>query len=559
MGYGGKVLLAACWLLPVFVLAVPGSWAGELEKYRAGLPFTMPVFEIPKFPDRVFSIAQHGGVPDGRTLNTGAFAGAIRACSAAGGGTVLVPPGTWLTGPIRLESNVNLHVERGALVLFSSRIEDFPLIAGFDGKSKSFMVTPPIHAYRARNIAVTGGGVFDGAGEVWRYVKREKLTERQWKELVASGGVVSEDGKQWWPSREAMEGEKYLAMLERRRKTPGAEDYARVREYLRPDLVRLVQSDGILLDGPTFRNAPKFHLHCVQSENIVIRNVRILTEWHAQNGDGLDLNSCRNVIVSNATVDVGDDGLCLKPGTIASSQKPGPACENIVIADCIVYHAHGGFVIGSESYGGVRNVALRNCQFIGTDVGLRFKSLRGRGGVVEKVFIDGIQMRQIRNEAVLFDMYYGEGDPEERSAADMVPYPVTERTPDFRDITIRNVTCTDARRAVLMNGLPELPLSGIVFDSLTITSRAGFQSTFARDIVLRDVSLFVERGPVASFRQSSAVTVSSLSYRAGGDLLLEVLGEQSRAIRLINVDRTGAKQSLRLGEGVARDAVEWQK
>jgi DNA sulfur modification protein DndE len=156
-------------------------------------------------------------------------------------------------------------------------------------------------------------------------------------------------------------------------------------------------------------------------------------------------------------------------------------------------------------------------------------------------------------------MYYGDGDPEDLAVAGVPAHPVTDRTPEFRDITIRNVTCTGARRAVLMNGLPELPLSGIVFDSLTITSRAGFQSTFARDLVLRDASFFVERGPVLSFRQSAEVTVTGLSYRPGGDLLLEVLGERSRAIRLVRVDRTGAEQRLQLGEGVALDAVEWQK
>ena len=118
-------------------------------------------------------------------------------------------------------------------------------------------------------------------------------------------------------------------------------------------------------------------------------------------------------------IDVGDDGICVKPGTIAASQKPGPACENIVVADCVVYHAHGGFVIGSESYGGARNVSVRNCVFIGTDVGLRFKSARGRGGVIEKIFIEGIQMREIVTDAILFDMYYSGGAPDVEARKDL--------------------------------------------------------------------------------------------------------------------------------------------
>ncbi|TAK63886.1 MAG: glycoside hydrolase family 28 protein, partial [Bacteroidetes bacterium] len=365
--------------------------SGEIEKYLSLLPFTMPPLKEPVFPDTRVSIVEHGAVNDGRTLNTQAINSAIQACAKTGGGKVVVPPGTWLTGSIKLESNVNLHLERGALVQFSGRVEDYSLMAGFDGKSKRYFVSPPLYSYRATNIAITGEGVIDGAGEKWRYVKKEKLTEQQWRELTQSGGVVTPDGRQWWPSKAAMEGEAYLAELQKREKSGdnvSAEDYAKAREFLRPDMVRLVQSEGILLDGPTFQNSPRFHVYLFQSENIIVRNIKIKTEWYAQNGDGLDLNSCRNVLMYNSRVDVGDDAICLKPGNIADKQKPGPACENIVIADCIVNHGHGGFVIGSESHGGARNVYVKNCIFAGTDVGLRFKSLRGKGGVIENIYID---------------------------------------------------------------------------------------------------------------------------------------------------------------------------
>lgn len=554
---GGEAMLL--WLSLVAVVGAPLVAAGELDRYMTGLPFAMPQLQMPRFPEKTLPVTDFGAVADGSTLNTWAFAEAIRACAESGGGTVLVPPGTWLTGPIRLESNVNLRVERGALVQFSRRIEDFPLIAGLDGKSRTYMLTPPISAHRARNIAITGEGLFDGAGEVWRYVKKEKLTERQWKELVGSGGVVSEDGTQWWPSREAMEGEKYLAGLQAAGKVPGRNDYARVREFLRPDLVRLVQCDGILIDGPTFRNSPKFHLHLVQSENMVIRNVQILTEWHAQNGDGIDIASCRNVLLYNATVNVGDDGICLKPGTPASSQKAGPACENIVIADCIVYRAHGGFVIGSESYGGARNVAVRNCQFIGTDVGIRMKSSRGRGGLVERVLIEGIQMRAIQNEAILFDMYYGQGDPERAYPAAAAAPASNGRTPEFRDFVIRNVTCTGARRAALLNGLPELPLSGIVLDSVRIQARLGVRSMFAREISLSNSSLSVEKGPVIALQETREVALRDLRYRAGGEVFLSLEGSQTDGILITGVDRSGAKQMIEMGEEVPRHAVTWER
>lgn len=535
-----------------------GGVEEEVKKVCANLPFIMPAISTPQFPSRTVSIREFGAIPDGHTMNTKAFADAIQACANAGGGTVMVPAGMWLTGPIRIESNINLHLERGALVQFSNRPEDFPLVAGFDGKSKRYIITPPISAFRASNIAITGEGIFDGAGEAWRYMKKEKQTERQWKELVASGGVVSSNGKEWWPSKEAMNGEAYLRGLEKAGRTPMAEDYAKVREYLRPDLVHLVQCSGILLDGPTFRNAPHFHVRPQQSENIIIRNIKITSPWYAQNGDGLDLSSCRNVVIHGISVDTGDDGICLKPGTIARTQKPGPSCENIVIADCVVYHAHGGFVIGSESYGGVKNVSVRNCVFIETDIGLRFKSMRGNGGTVENVFVEGIQMRAIRNEAILFDMYYGSGASEEGAeerAEDRKAEPVNDRTPRFRDISIRNIVCNGAKRAMLIQGLPEMPVKDIVLDSVTVSAIQGALMVDADGITLNGCSIAAQSGAVMTVIQSRRILVKGGTYPGKPEVFLRVEGEKSANIRLVGVDIGGGKQITALGAGVSPGAV----
>jgi len=517
----------------------------------------MPEMREPRFPDRVVSIVAHGAVPDGYTLNTTAFADAIAECSRSGGGTVIVPPGTWLTGPVKLESNVNLHVERGALVQFSRDIDDFPLIAGFDGTSRRYIVTPPIYAFGAKNIAITGEGIFDGAGEVWRYVKKEKLTASQWQALTATGGVITPDGKEWWPSKEAMVGEQYLRELEESRRELTAADYAKAREFLRPDLVHLVQCNGILLDGPTFENSPRYHIHPVQCEGLIIRNVNVFTQWYAQNGDGIDLSSCRNVVVYNSTLDVGD-GICLKPGSIAGSQLPGPACQNIVIADCVVYHAHGGFVIGSESFGGARNVSVRNCVFIGTDVGLRFKSARGRGGLVEKVFIDGIQMRAIETDAILFDMYYSGGAPDVEATKDFLDRkaePLTEKTPRFQDFSIRNIDCNGARRAVVINGLPEMPVKNIVLDSVSVSAKGGVILADAEGIQLNGCRIVVESGPVISVLQGRNITVNGGTFPVAADVFLKVAGEKSENINLVGIDLANVKKDVELGENVKPDAV----
>lgn len=553
-------------VLLCFVVATSsrGQTAGQIEReisrHCANLPFAMPKISVPTFPDFTVSIVDHGAIPDGFTLNTDAFAHAIRACAMAGGGTVLVPPGTWLTGPITLESNINLHLERGALVQFSHRLDDYPLIAGYDGKSKRFIVTPPIHAYRAKNIAITGDGIFDGAGEAWRYVKKSKLTAQEWKDLIASGGVVSPDGTEWWPSRESLEGAAYLKELEQSGRKPAMEDYARVREFIRPDLAPLVQCDGILLDGVTFQNSPRFHVRPAQSQNVIIRNITIRCPWYAQNGDGLDPSSCRNVIIYNTTVDVGDDGLCLKPGSIAGSQTPGPACENIVIADCVVYRAHGGFVIGSESYGGVNNVAVRNCVFVGTDIGLRFKSYRGNGGVVRNVFIDGIQMRNIANDAILFDMYYAGNSPDVETQKDIAvrkAEPVTDRTPRFQDFTIKNVVCNGASRALLINALPEMPIKNITFTNVSISAKEGVVLADAEGITFNQCRVVPHAGPVMRVIQSRNITINGGTY-APETTFFRVDGESSSNILLRGVRIGESKKLIEVGGGAQSGAVLYE-
>ena len=505
------------------------------------------------------NIKDQGAVGDGLTMNTEIINSAIQACAKAGGGTVLIPPGTWLTGPIRLESNINLHLEKGALVQFSMNFKDYPFIESSEGKQIRFRRAQLISAYQARNIAITGDGIFNGAGEVWRYVLKEDLTEHQWKAFLASGGVVSANGDEWWPSKEAMGAEKYFQESAEKKKMLTKEDYESTKEYVRPNLVSFVQCNGVLLDGPTFENSPRYNIIPQQCENMVIRNIKILAPAYGKNTDAIDPAACRNVVIYNCTIDVGDDGICLKPGTVAAGQKTGQACENIVVADCVVYHAHGGFVIGSESYGGARNVSVRNCVFIGTDVGLRFKSARGRGGVIEKIFIEGIRMREIATDAILFDMYYSGGAPDVEARKDLTirkAEPLTERTPQFKDFFVRNVVCEGADRAVVINGLPELSIKNMNLDSVSITSKRGVYIADADGVHMNGCRIVPQSGSVFNVIQSRDVTIKGGLYPAPVDLFLKVFGEKSENIRLIGVDLKQAKKGIELEKNVRADAVK---
>lgn len=447
---------------------------------------------LPSFPDRTVSIADYGATSGGGVLNTEAFGRAIAACVTAGGGKVVVPPGIWLTGPIRLESNINLHVEAGALVLFSPSFEDYPLIrTTFEGHERVRCMAP-LYGSQLQNVAITGKGIFDGSGHAWRPVKRFKLTERQWKKLVSSGGIVDGANQVWWPSEGAMRGQELIADLERRGDAVLPEEYAAAREYLRPVLLSLETCRGVLLDGPTFQNSPAWNIHPLLCEDMIIQNVTVRNPWYSQNGDGLDLESCRNVVVRNSSFDVGDDAICLKSGKDEAGRKRWRPCEAISVTHCTVYHGHGGFTIGSEMSGGVRNVEVANCTFVGTDVGLRFKSKRGRGGVVENIYISAINMINIADEAILLDMFYEQkgatGDAERVE-------PVSEGTPIFKDIYMRNIVCRGAGRAMTVRGLPEMPIKGVRVEDTVLEARSGLSCSYVENLQLRKVAIAVKGSP----------------------------------------------------------------
>jgi len=310
-----------------------------------GVEFDMPKVKVTSFPDLTINIKDHGAVSDGLTKNTDAFAKAIEAVSKNGGGKVLVPRGIWLTGPIAFKSNVNLHLEAGALLLFSKDFDDYHLIeTSFEGLNTVRNVSP-IYAKGVENIAITGSGTIDGNGDAWRPVKKSKMTDAQWKKLVKSGGVLNEKGDMWFPSESSRAG----AVASSNFNVPDLIDQtelAKVKDFLRPVMVSIVDSKRILLDGVTFQNSPAWNIHPLMSEDIIIRNLNVRNPWYSQNGDGLDLESCKNVLIYNNTFDVGDDAICFKSGKDKDGRDRDIPTENVIVKNNIVYHAHGGFVIG---------------------------------------------------------------------------------------------------------------------------------------------------------------------------------------------------------------------
>lgn len=547
-------------VLTLFILAVATV---SLKAQTASKPYSftnLPKIAKTSFKADTLSILKYGAVSDGITLNTKSINDAIIACNKRGGGVVLIPKGLWLSGPIELKSNVNLHLQENAILQFTRDFSQYPLVASNWEGLPQMRNQSPLWATNQQNIAITGKGIIDGAGDAWRMVKKEKLTESQWSKLVASGGVVSEDKKTWHPTEQFYKASKLKNPGEiTTEKTP--EFYNSIKDFLRPNLLVFTKCKRILLEGVTFQNSAAWNIHPLMCEDLTVRNISAKNPWYAQNGDGIDIESCKNVLIEGSTFDVGDDGICIKSGRDAAGRKRGMPTENVIIRNSTVYQAHGGFVIGSEMSGGAKNIFVYDCSFIGTDIGLRFKTTRGRGGIVEKIFIKNINMIGIVGEAILFDMYYAAVDPialkgDKRDAPKVVMLPVTEETPTFRDFYINNVACDGASKAVFIRGLPELSISNITLENLTIKAKEGIDIQEAKNITFNNVNLVVaEANPLINIQNGNQINFKNIKYNSA-ETLFRISGDRNSAIQSSGLDAAKAKNKAEFFAGADEKSLQ---
>lgn len=525
---------------------------------------SMPVIKQVNIKADTTSIVSFGAKGDGVSLNTESINKAIAAVSQKGGGVVLIPGGLWLTGPIELKSNVNLHLKRDALLQFTDDFNQYKLVEGNWEGQPAWRNQSPISGTDLQNIAITGSGIIDGNGGAWRMVKRDKLTESQWKKLTSSGGLVSEDGKMWYPSEKTFKGSKT--------KNAGvvaagqsAADLQSIKDFLRPNLLVLTNCKQILLEGVTFQNSPAWNLHPLLCEDLTLRNLQVKNPWFAQNGDGVDVESCKNVLIEGSTFDVGDDGICIKSGRDEAGRKRGKPTENVIIRNNVVYHAHGGFVVGSEMSGGAKNIWVYDCSFIGTDIGIRFKTTRGRGGVVEDIYINNINMIDIPGEAILFDMYYAAVDPivlagEKREAIKTVVVPVTEATPQFKNIYIKDVVANGAEKAIFVRGLPEMNIKDIYLENVTIQAKKGVEIIEGTGIYLKNVNVITDdTNPVVKIQNGNNINFNGFKYKDGSALLFDITGEKTKAVKVSGTNVSQAKKQSNIGTEVTKKALEISK
>ena len=445
-----KRIMASAGLM----MLIMSTWAGEYDQYYEQLPTQVAQVTVPQIPQNVVMLTECGGKGDGVTLNTEAFSKAVERLTAMGGGKIVVTDGVWLTGPIELKDNIELHLERGALIYFSP---DKRLYEGHTDREQR--VLPCIYAVGQRNIAITGEGIIDGNGQQWRPVKRTKMSDVEWKMYQSMGGYTTEDGKLWYPWK-------------LKNKLPDIVDEPKKYENLRNDLIRLHFCENIMIKGVTVQNAPRFHVHYVNCRNVIVDGITVRCPWNAQNGDGIDFSDVNVGLVVNCTVDVGDDGICMK-SSVAKKDAPANGCEDIVVENNTVYHAHGGFVLGSNNTSGMRRMVVRNNRYCSTDTGLRFKSGLGRGGKTEQIYISDIIMSDIAKEAIVFQCDYSDHDADgtpKRSAT--LTEKQKKRIPEFQDIHINNVICQGCKTGIKAHGLEGLDcVHDITIDNTTIIYR----------------------------------------------------------------------------------------
>ena len=418
---------AAASLAPTLAHAAADDWAaadGIVARIRP-----------PTFPDRDFRIADYGGDPRAVADSSAAFAKAIAACHAAGGGRVVVTPGSWLTGPIHLKSNVNLHVEAGATILFKTDPKAYlPLVFTRWEGVELMNYSPLVYAIDCENIALTGKGVLDGQASRenwWPWKGPWKQNQHGWAEGMANQR----------PARARL-----FRMAEER--TPVAERRFGDGGYLRPPFIQPYRCRNVLLEGVSLRRSPFWQVHPVLCENVTIRGLDI--DSHGPNNDGCDPESCKDVLIEDCRFATGDDCIALNSGRNEDGRRVGAPCQNVVIRNCRMADGHGGITIGSQISGHVRNVFAENCRLDSPnlDHAIRFKNNALRGGVVEHVRYRNLQVGQVRRAVVTVDFNYEEGAE-------------GKFTPVLRDVVIEGVKSGKSRRAVDLQGLPSAPVENI--------------------------------------------------------------------------------------------------
>jgi hypothetical protein len=449
-----------------------------------------------------YNIREYGATSNDETPDTDAIQSALDDC-AESGGTVHIPPGTYRSAPLQVGDRTTLHLAAGATLSFIGDFRTFPGTKSRWEGWDQIGFHPCLWVRDAERVAITGRGTIDGSGEYW------------------------------WDLYETPEPDRPEELRERLAEFHGRNEKADdVSSFtLRPPLLQVYDSRNVRVSGITLRNSPFWNTHVVYSENVSVEGVAIENPADAPNGDGIDIDSSRLVRITDTYINAGDDAICIKSGKDREGREVGEPAECITVANCTIEHGHGGVVIGSEMSGDVRDVVVTNCTFTDTDRGVRMKTQRGRGGIVEDIRFDNIVMRRVVCPFVINGYYF--------TSLDSDPEPVDETTPMIRNVSFHHITARDVVSAGFLAGLPEQYFEGIEFTDVAIDATQshdtqdiapsmaddyetihGLFCKSIADLTLRNVRICTEEGPAGRFEETETVQLDGVTVESPADPVL---------------------------------------
>lgn len=484
-----------------------------------------------------YNILDYGGSNDSTGMNTDAIAKAIDAAASKGGGTVYFPAGKYITGPIHFKSNITLFIDAGAELHFSDDFDHYlPMVESRWEGTEVTNFSPLFYAKDVENIAITGRGLIDGHGKKWWGFS--EVTIRNQKE--------GEETK--WQNEFKRLNKDVLAP-----DLPGWVEQG----FLRPPFIQFLRCNNVQIKDIKIQNSPFWTVNPQYCDNVTVDGVTI-DNPPSPNTDGINPESCSNVHIANCHISVGDDCITIKSGKDRSGRKVNIPAENHTITNCTMLRGHGGVVIGSEMSGGVKNIVISNCIFDGTDRGIRIKTARGRGGVVENIRVSNIVMRNIRDQAIVLNMQYAKTGEE----------PVSERTPLFKNVYISDMAGTTNRVGQIL-GLEEMPVENVSFNNINMQSKAGFLVENAKKISFNNVQVDVVDEPFIKAKNVGMLHVTGIQNytpkadrpmlvfegvtdaniqqnfpSVGTDTFLELVGDENKDIFLHGNNFKNVKQAV---------------
>ncbi|WP_207425635.1 glycoside hydrolase family 28 protein [Pedobacter sp. SYSU D00535] len=491
---------------PVVSASIPtidqvGALRMPAEIAPISAPFPMPQLKRPQFPNRSFSILSRGATQS--RITTKEIQAAIDEMNKLGGGTVIVPAGKWKTGRISLKSNVNLHLEQGAELHFSGQIEDYrPAVFTRNEGVEVMSLGACIYANGQENIAVTGKGKLIGP-------PKDSPVRKRVMSVDVIENVIPHDK----PVAERV-----------------YEGYNDEFIFL-PMFISPINCKNILIEGISLENTPFWNIVPVYCDGVIIRGVTV-NSVGIPRGDGIDIESTRNVLIEYCTLSCGDDCFTMKAGRGEDGMRVNKPTENVVVRFCLAREGHGGITCGSETAGMIRNLYVHDSVFDDTGVGIRFKTRRPRGGGGENLHYERIRMN-LREDAFRWDMlgskmYVGE------LATRLPARDINRLTPVYRNITAKDFIIENARTFVRIDGIPESPMTNFKLENAVVNSRSLFKASDAKDILIKNVRIKSQDSLITLVDTRNLTFKNVVFDIPGKEIITSVSGELSEDIEFEN-------------------------